>query len=406
MDVISAVTAAGALINSAYIIGSKLYRFIDGVRQIDDNASLLKTELETLSASVSTVNDSLRQPGLDPHERHPIWQNLTERIEACQKTVTAFGERCEGLLTRSSPVQDLVREFKMEFRQADITRLRAQIQSHTSAMQMMMLVVVVHISSHTRSATIRQNVQLNQQNRRLGELITALRRVDLNRNLTSEDRESRPIIAANAMLRTTAEDVVSSASTVAGSETTIRGDLDTFDDPNEQDMSRSVAGEPLTRNGFARVQTWISDSNSASNHGESTPGSPRMRSSPRIAPNGSMHDELDTLVDSAYEEPPDDDANADLLRNYVTIGKERLANAEFEDAERFFLKALAHTEAEGTAIDPMRVMDIRLSLAEAYLRQGKLQETKVRYDRRNSLLRFMSALKTHMSSLEHYRTAC
>ncbi len=128
----------------------------------------------------------------------------------------------------------------------------------------------------------------------------------------------------------------------------------TREGPRSTVWGGSVQGDPLTREQFANIESWISPPSNS--QGETT------------LPN--------TVIDPPYHSDSDDDIDKALLLRLRELAVESRQQGDHARAENFYRKVIARSEASDSNCGPQDIVKDRIDLAYAYLHQRKCADAE------------------------------
>lgn len=259
MDPLSAVAAAASLLRTASSLTQTLYTAIEGTHNVGQHVSLLQDEINSLSQSVEAVHDMLNDKQLVSSGPESLWIKVSMRLQYCELPLAQFERQLRGLHepVRRASLKDIVRFTKLALRDDNISRLRAQIQSHMSALQVILGTISIYLATRSPEPQMRN---LEAQIEQLTEAMRALKQNSAR--LESSNESNRQIMNADVFLDAAARDVASAASTCSvSSEGTIKAGiqpvlLSTF----APSVAPSEAGYSATRDVKDRIKAWNSPS--------------------------------------------------------------------------------------------------------------------------------------------------
>jgi hypothetical protein len=123
----------------------------------------------------------------------------------------------------------------------------------------------------------------------------------------------------------------------------------TREGPRSTVWGGSVLGDPLTREQFSNIESWIPPP-SNSQGGTTSPS---------------------TVVDPSYHSDSDDDIDKALLKRLRELAVESRQQGDYAKAENFYRKAISRSEASESNYDPRDLVQDRVDLAYACLNQRK-----------------------------------
>ena len=139
MDPATIIGTAFSVSKVVFNCSATLYSFVENVAHIDKNISALYAETESLQSSLTSITKALQTPSVKKHDKLPLWEDVNACLKECQKTVEDFYRKLESIRPKQPGKANIfkasVQQFKLTFREEDIHTYRAQIKSHSSALQ-------------------------------------------------------------------------------------------------------------------------------------------------------------------------------------------------------------------------------------------------------------------------------
>ena len=128
--------------------GTALYQFIRDTRNVNAHVEDLARELKSLGDACELVHDQLRSVAkryqFHEHDQDGVsmWVSIKSELSSCKATLRTLESSLEGFRHGGlNIVTQGVRQFKLNLKQHEIIAMKGQIQSHTSALQVCLLVM-------------------------------------------------------------------------------------------------------------------------------------------------------------------------------------------------------------------------------------------------------------------------
>lgn len=144
--------------------GTALYQFIRDTRTVNAHIDDLASELKSLADTCRLVHHQLHSIARyykcyeDKREDASLWASIKEKLADCNTTLDTLQKALEGLQKGGSNVlAQGVRQFKLNLRQHEIINMKARVHSHTSSLQVCLLVMDIKVS-HLASKKIDENL--------------------------------------------------------------------------------------------------------------------------------------------------------------------------------------------------------------------------------------------------------
>ena len=153
ISILSAVSAAGSASKLIFECGWKLYNFIKSGMVVDEVLTALYNEVQSLQKMVDSLYQMLNNPSIKSHETLPLWGDIEEYLAQCHTTVDALTRKITGIQnTRLGEVKLLGRaakQTKLNMQDDEMKGMRSRIHTHTTEIQMALMMIVVHINCIT-----------------------------------------------------------------------------------------------------------------------------------------------------------------------------------------------------------------------------------------------------------------
>jgi hypothetical protein len=129
--------------------GTALYQFINDAKNANGHIANLKHELLSLDHACRLVCSQLESLAKhyrfsedDGEEGVSVWTSIENKLKSCNATLRTLEKALEGFHRDGSNfVTQGVRQFKLNLKQDQIIAMKGQIQSHTSALQVCLMVM-------------------------------------------------------------------------------------------------------------------------------------------------------------------------------------------------------------------------------------------------------------------------
>lgn len=213
MDPISILATAAAASKIAWCCSTALGTFIQDATNADQTVKLLYSETENLRRTLSSITIALEAPSLGRYEQLPLWEDVNNCLLECNKTLETFSQTLESFGKaqhgKSNVFKSATQAFKLNIKEDEIRTLRAQLHSHTAAMQMVLQMITVHISSTAPDMVLET---LTPQLRTLVNLV-----VDLHKSSLPPGVSNQGLQSSRTKLERSAKELASKASAVLSS---------------------------------------------------------------------------------------------------------------------------------------------------------------------------------------------
>ena len=383
MDPLSIILPAAAVSKVAWSCSVALFSFVQNVSNSDQNINALYSETDNLRRTLASITKALETPSLKKHEKLLLWEDVNDCLTECNKTLTSFSQKLETIrpaqAEKTHVFKTTVQVFKMNFKDEEIRTLRAQIHSHSSAMQMVLQMITVHISSTAPDVILEA---LTPQLRTLVNLV-----VDLHKSSLPPDVSNRGLQRSRTKLERSAKALASKASAVVSSRSTAWSGSQ----PEQQGLvvrtakqsvtTGSEFGEPLSVETRRRISQWMAqdfrdDASILSTQEES----PSVFSEPQLnsAESNTTPEALvsATTVDQDEQEDfSDEDYEVEfefeVARRYVIEGRKKTQTDPVE-AERLLHIAIAKYRSLGSSQAMAEISEVTLEIAGLVFEQDKI----------------------------------
>jgi ankyrin repeat protein/tetratricopeptide (TPR) repeat protein len=384
--------------------------FSEHVSAVDQSITALYKETESLRRTLASITKTLQSPSLRKHEKLPLWADVDECMAECKKTLQSFYQKLETIRpaepTSSHFFKNAVDVFRMRFKEEDIRTLRAQIQSHSSAMQMIFQMITVHISSTTQDVILDE---LTPQLRTLINLVGDLHKSSilpeignqgLRRSRTKLERSAKELaskasavlssryvwthclLCQNRMIENLYLRLTHERSTAwSGSQPDVYGSI--VARMTKQTMSTgSELGEPLSIETRDRISAWVSQEFRDDSTILSIPEeSPSLFREPVLSSSGShTTPEITVSPDSTQKEDDVEFSDEDELefelevaQRYLIEGRKR-TQTDPAQAEEFLRKGIAKYQSVRSTQATAEIPQITLEIAALCFEQDKVSQ--------------------------------
>lgn len=129
--------------------GSALYQFVGDAKNINGHVRNLKHELDSLADACNFVRGQLRAVAeyykfCEEHgeDGASMWSSIESHLKSCKTTLRTLTKAVEKFNHNGSNLaMQGIRQFKLNLKQDQIIAMKGQIQSHTSALQLCLIVM-------------------------------------------------------------------------------------------------------------------------------------------------------------------------------------------------------------------------------------------------------------------------
>ena len=213
MDPATILTLTISVSKVVYNCSLTLFQFIQDVSAADSTIGSLYSETETLRRTLESITNTLQSPSLQKYKKQSLWKDVEACLRECEKTGQTLSGKLEKIRPRHEGKRNVMKVsleiFKLNFKDDEIKTLRAQMLSHSSAMQIILQMINVHISSTAPT------VVLDELAPQLQTLVTLV--TDLHKSALPPEVGGSALQRTRTGLETSAKEVASKASAVVSS---------------------------------------------------------------------------------------------------------------------------------------------------------------------------------------------
>ncbi|KAE9967586.1 hypothetical protein EG327_011384 [Venturia inaequalis] len=348
MDPLSIAAGSAGLATSCFKIVSILYTFIDETRSVDENVAALIAEVRGLSQVLETVSKSLKHDalvGLRSSDNVNLWTMVEGSLQECGITLDKLQTMLQDLNgtanSRFGVLRRPIMQVRLNMKLKEIGDFQQQVHSHYSGMQLTLGTINVNSSQQDLSRqltdlkdqiTLANTLALQQQTAQPGLSVDTL-------------QDSRRISNHLKNLARDAESLRSSASTA------IEGDRSTI-------WGGSVLGDQLSNDQYRDIRNWIPPPIEE----ESLEG--------KSIGSGPISDDHTARADS--DSDSESDPEQELVEMFEKRGLQKLADKEYEQAEKFLCKAISLRKPSSKTTTSLE--HIKANLADCYCQQAKWED--------------------------------
>jgi hypothetical protein len=135
LSITASVIAVAAL---AYSSSQLLYETISGIREAPETFMHLKTDLQTLSQTINSLQQGLKKSDTDAGLSEMQKSNLREikpTLEACHNACDAFKGKVDKIMRHSKDGHTSLRDrLKLQFQEKEIGAFQARLGSYKSTL--------------------------------------------------------------------------------------------------------------------------------------------------------------------------------------------------------------------------------------------------------------------------------
>ena len=154
MDPVSLTSLGLQTLQLAIQSGLALHQFVRETRNVNATVRELAFEIKSLGNACRVVHEQLQilagQYELQENgenEQAPISASIQKELESCQKTLNTLRSSLVDVRGKTSNfVKQGWRQFKLNMKQDEIVAIKSRVQSHTSALQVCLLVMDINVS--------------------------------------------------------------------------------------------------------------------------------------------------------------------------------------------------------------------------------------------------------------------
>jgi hypothetical protein len=127
-----------------------LWKFIEQARDVDQSIHDLQMETVGLSRNLKAISDALDQPAIKTHrtivqDYALVWESLDGSVRDCEGTAMAMQAKLKGLESAKKPsfLSQAWKQYRLGLKEEEIRTLRSQIQTHSTGLQLSILMINV-----------------------------------------------------------------------------------------------------------------------------------------------------------------------------------------------------------------------------------------------------------------------
>lgn len=153
MDAVTLTSLGLKTLQLALQSGLTLYQFVQETRNVNATVRELAIEVKSLGNACRVVHEQLRMLAGEYELSHgndkqsPVSTSIQKELESCQKTLrTLRGSLVDVRGNATNFAKQGWRQLKLNMKQDEIFAMKSRIQSHTSALQVCLLVMDINVS--------------------------------------------------------------------------------------------------------------------------------------------------------------------------------------------------------------------------------------------------------------------
>jgi len=140
MEPISILTSVSGASRAALALSTTLFSFVQATRNIDQNVRSLYNEVTGLSRTIDAISSSLRTADIETPKQtqrnHGLWRSVDASLGDCRVVLDSMHKTLQSVKkTGSNVAAQMLRAFKLNWKEDEIKTLRSQIQSQNAALQ-------------------------------------------------------------------------------------------------------------------------------------------------------------------------------------------------------------------------------------------------------------------------------
>lgn len=367
MEPISILTSVSGASRAALALSTTLFSFVQATRNIDQNVRSLYDEVTGLSRTIDAISSSLRTADIETPKQtqrnHDLWRSVDASLGDCRVVLDSMHKTLQSVKkTGSNVAAQMLRAFKLNWKEDEIKTLRSQIQSQNAALQLALQAINVHLTS------IAPHIVIDDLVPRFEILTDMIMQLSLSKtsDKPQEDPQSsgtisvpkRPPSLTNLVF--SAKDVLDQArSTIEQSEegsddsstiTVMLHHLDLLEQDLQSNLAMHSGGQwsrPRTEPEHHEfVQNWVSSAPMGANTG-------RSDSTSTIGGDSPSFDE---------DSDEDDDLDYEILQEFLKRGFANYEKGDWANAELYIRRAIDSSKT--LPLDKVRLKGIDLEAAQ------------------------------------------
>jgi hypothetical protein len=155
MDPVSVCSTALSAIKAVFGVSTTLYAFVQDTKQVDHALAAFFAETTNLKTSITAIESGLKNPLLlqftqstAPDDQiYELCISIDDALQDCRRTCDELDIVLRGIRGTHNdprnPFRQALKAVKLNMDSESIVQLRAQINSHTSAMQLALQMINV-----------------------------------------------------------------------------------------------------------------------------------------------------------------------------------------------------------------------------------------------------------------------
>jgi hypothetical protein len=140
MEPTSILTSVSGASRAALALSTTLFRFVRATSNVDQHVRSLYDEVTGLNRTIEAISSSLRTAGIETPKQiqrdHGLWRSVDASLGDCRVALDSMHKTLQGVKqTGSNVAAQMLRVFKLNWKEDEIKTLRSQIQSQNAALQ-------------------------------------------------------------------------------------------------------------------------------------------------------------------------------------------------------------------------------------------------------------------------------
>jgi hypothetical protein len=148
MDPVTIITSVSAISKAAVGISTTLSTFIDATQNVDQSIQAIYDGITALNRTLNAIRSTLESSHVaigassTQEQDSGLWAAVVEALDDCRVTVEKFKASLTGLEHKgSNDAVQALRAFKLQHREEELKTFRAQVQTHNTALQLVLQMI-------------------------------------------------------------------------------------------------------------------------------------------------------------------------------------------------------------------------------------------------------------------------
>lgn len=156
MDPVTIITTVGFAIQTAIKLTQTLRTFLQGIREVDERIENFVREVDSLRGCLLSIESCMNSPTLGSAknvrgEAQDLFLSFDAALKNCRASLSKLGETLDKARSRHVPKggslrRGFIKNQELKMNLPDIENYRAQIKSHTIAMQLALETITLWVA--------------------------------------------------------------------------------------------------------------------------------------------------------------------------------------------------------------------------------------------------------------------